>query len=1100
MHAKAARPFLLVRISVLSLLTSLGVAGCGKNSPPTGAATSWTTPASGATATFAEFASSEVRKAADTYPSMALELASPLSLTTSDGTGLELVNLTGRAVIDGPLAFTELKMSFRNPEARVLEGRFSITLPDNAAISRLAMSIDGRWQEAEVVERDLAHRAYEDFLHRRQDPALLEKEAGNQFRARIFPIPANGQKDIIVSYSHVLADKDSPYQIALEGLPTIANLDLQASVMQASGQPKLFALARKNFKPEQNFDAPIANAGNGLRAKNLVAVRVTPTLNKSGSESASPENITVLFDTSASRAPGFAAQVAKLGTLVENLRSENAVNLTVAAFDQSTQLIYAGPARDFGAKELTALRARRPLGASDFVAAIDWLATSTPSGRLVIITDGIPTAGSADAGDLRKSLAKLSAINRLDAILVGGIRDQALASALVRGNFGSDGAVIDGALAATEQAKRIRLATRSGITVAVEGARWTWPQTIDGLQAGDDVVVFAEMNANNSNQPSVDIQFSGGHNEVIKVATAAAVPPLLSRSVAVAEIAKLSAERAELSAKQNAVKRERLKNRIVEISTEQRVLSDYTALLVLETEADYKRYDIKRSALSSIMRVGRNGIELFARDSELVIAKPVVAKLETMDKLKEKDGKKIRRFSDPKPAPAKKIAATTNGDGAPPAPPQEEPVPGRTFEGVLGEASGQQGDGVGTSFSGSSSVENVFVANSALEIADERDARRDQPADADQEEPGVAGGVVGGVVGGVEGAVADNDRDGGDDIDDDDDDDDDDEFAQNLKSSPPALTGQMAMLMSDVDKGATDKAIAAALSWRNEAPGDVMALIGLGAALEKAGRPKLAARAYGSIIDLFPSRADLRRFAGSRLQRLDGQSEIAVDTFAKALKQRPDHLTGHRQHAFALVRASRFADAFSALEKGIAFPFARAPSGGVQILSADLELVGAAWARATPSRRNDIEARLVKRGLKIAGKASLRFVLNWETDANDVDFHIFDGKGGHASYSKQELPSGGELYEDVTNGYGPEAFVIEGAPTAFPYRMQIHYYSRGPMGYGMGQVEVVHHDGGGVLSFDERPFVVMNDRAYIDLGIVDGPPQSGQNKQIAAPL
>ena len=45
----------------------------------------------------------------------------PLSLSASDGAGLELVSLSARAVIEDPLAFTELHLVFRNPEARVRE-------------------------------------------------------------------------------------------------------------------------------------------------------------------------------------------------------------------------------------------------------------------------------------------------------------------------------------------------------------------------------------------------------------------------------------------------------------------------------------------------------------------------------------------------------------------------------------------------------------------------------------------------------------------------------------------------------------------------------------------------------------------------------------------------------------------------------------------------------------------------------------------------------------------------------------------------------------------------------------------------------------------
>jgi hypothetical protein len=85
------------------------------------------------------------------------------------------VALEGRAVVEDPLTFTELKLTFRNPQPRQLEGQFEITLPPGAAISRFAMRIGDSWQEGEVVELQAAREAYEDFLHRRQDPALLGK-------------------------------------------------------------------------------------------------------------------------------------------------------------------------------------------------------------------------------------------------------------------------------------------------------------------------------------------------------------------------------------------------------------------------------------------------------------------------------------------------------------------------------------------------------------------------------------------------------------------------------------------------------------------------------------------------------------------------------------------------------------------------------------------------------------------------------------------------------------------------------------------------------------------------------------------------------------
>ena len=291
--------------------------------------------------------------------------------------------------------------------------------------------------------------------------------------------------------------------------------------------------------------------------------------------------------------------------------------------------------------------------------------------------------------------------------------------------------------------------------------------------------------------------------------------------------------------------------------------------------------------------------------------------------------------------------------------------------------------------------------------------------------------------------------------------------------------------------GRTQEAMATALAWRAAAPGDVLALVALGEAAEALGDVKLAARAYGSIIDLFPSRADLRRYAGERLARLRDAEALAlgIDTYARAVESRPDHPSGHRLLAMALLRAGRHAEAFEAIARGQARAYPPKFPGVDRILAEDMGLCAAALVRSEPHRRDEILGRLRAARARPEDAPSVRFVLVWETDANDVDFHIHDARGGHAYYASKQLPSGGELYADITQGYGPECFTIRGASSerAYPYRLQAHYYRRGPMGYGMGSLQIVEHDGAGGLVFEERPYVVMFDRAYVDLGVVAGP-------------
>jgi uncharacterized protein YfaP (DUF2135 family) len=88
---------------------------------------------------------------------------------------------------------------------------------------------------------------------------------------------------------------------------------------------------------------------------------------------------------------------------------------------------------------------------------------------------------------------------------------------------------------------------------------------------------------------------------------------------------------------------------------------------------------------------------------------------------------------------------------------------------------------------------------------------------------------------------------------------------------------------------------------------------------------------------------------------------------------------------------------------------------------------------------------------------------------------------------KPKLGSGGALYADITTGYGPECFAIAGKARAYPYVLQAHYYARGPMGYGMGKLQVLESDGKGDLRITDHPFVIMKDRAFVELARVERP-------------
>ncbi|MCP2604714.1 VIT and VWA domain-containing protein [Candidatus Aminicenantes bacterium AH-873-B07] len=102
------------------------------------------------------------------------------------------------------IAKTSIDQVFINNYSRDIEGIFIFPLPEKAAISEFSMYIGDEKIEGEILDKEKARRIYEDIVRKLKDPALLEYVGRNMFRARIYPIPAHGEKRIRLIYSEIL--------------------------------------------------------------------------------------------------------------------------------------------------------------------------------------------------------------------------------------------------------------------------------------------------------------------------------------------------------------------------------------------------------------------------------------------------------------------------------------------------------------------------------------------------------------------------------------------------------------------------------------------------------------------------------------------------------------------------------------------------------------------------------------------------------------------------------------------------------------------------------------------------------------------------------
>jgi len=811
--------------------------------------------------------------------------AAPISLTDGEGKRLELITCSERTRVEGPLAETELHLTFHNSEARIREGRFRLVLPRGAFVSRLAMEIDGAFREADVGELSHARAFYESAMHVRRDPLLVEQRGDEELTARVFPIPANGDKQIIVRW---------------------------IATMPGSG-----ALA--------------------VRSGDLLVARVVvPPAEGEGALAAIDRGLVLLVDTSASRGPDFEKQL----TLVEELLATLArrgpqAAVTVAAFDQGVTVVHRGAVGAFGPAELAALRSHGALGASDLEGALVWAAGevhATPATRLVIVGDARATAGSADLTRLRGAARALGAagVERLDVVALGEARSESTMRALAVGPLGHDGMVIEGTRPATEIAARLTMPARSGVQVSLPGARWIWPSSFDGVQTGDKRFVYAELQASAPTAVHVD-----GHTTTL--APVAGTSALLGRAVAKAKIDALVA-RGE--ARGYDVE---LRARIVKLSIEKRVPSPFTAFLVTESERDRQWFlrpppTVAPAAAAQPARTAAPAPSTAGRGRQaaghVVVRPPLIRIAECtfsgrlgpeilQQTVRQQFGRfracyelgllrrgalegrvstKFRIDSDG----AVRVAEDAGSD-----------LPDRQVVSCVVQAFKElqfpaaPGGVITVTYPlvFTPTESDALEATRARTRANERSLMPfvDSPAP-----PPLAPSAP----------------------------------PPPPPPPPQPWTGVYADTRAALERGDLARALELASAARSRDGDDVSALIALGEALEAASLPALAARAYGSIADLHPHDAESLRVAAGRLDVMGkGCMPLAIELWRRAKDDRPDQPAGHHALAMALLRVGAYEQASDTLSAALAITFDERYWHAREVLETDLAFVATALGR-----------------------------------------------------------------------------------------------------------------------------------------------------------
>ncbi|MGR4896438.1 VIT domain-containing protein [Stenotrophomonas sp. LARHCG68] len=138
--------------------------------------------------------------------------APPLISVAKAEQPIQLLRASIEGEVQAGVAQTRIELEFRNPNRRVMEGELQFPLTDGQQVTGFALDIDGELRAAVPVPKERGRQVFEQVIRQKVDPALLEQTAGNQFRLRVYPLPAGGTRRVQLTLRDAMPVRGEAWQ------------------------------------------------------------------------------------------------------------------------------------------------------------------------------------------------------------------------------------------------------------------------------------------------------------------------------------------------------------------------------------------------------------------------------------------------------------------------------------------------------------------------------------------------------------------------------------------------------------------------------------------------------------------------------------------------------------------------------------------------------------------------------------------------------------------------------------------------------------------------------------------------------------------------
>ena len=895
---------------------------------------------------------------------------------------MQLQELSMDILVMGETAVTTMEMTFYNPNDRVMEGEFEFPLSNGQEVSRFALDIDGKLREGVVVDKALGRQAFEDIARRNVDPGLLEKTEGNNFRARVYPMPAQGVRRILIAFEQELSQRDGRdfYFLPIASGVKLKHFKLRTEVVSRKVKADIentlqlyFGQSRNSYISEVKKDNYTLDKNIGLtfpkidKPQLLTASKGTDSYlygnialeKQSLREKEKPKRIGILWDcSSSSQKRDFAKEFALLDAYFKEIKE---VKVALTTFH-----IRSSPAIPFKVENGNWQELRQYLEKLVYDGATDPQAMLFPqeSDEYFLFSDGIFNFRDKNF-DFTRLIGQLHApVNVVSSQLVANGDKLQYLSGATGGSF-----INLNTQEVSEAVKALQYQAFQVLDYKVKKGNVVnlYPQK--GTLVGENFTFSGYLNSEDAtlvvslgypNKVIVEKELTFSKNTAVSDEEFA----LLRRIWAEKKIAQLRREGAESKA-------------IDVVGRRYGIVTEGNSLIVLETAEDYVRYQItppkeleqEYNKLSSEINSEKMEEQKQALERVISQSKEQTSWWQTSYPIKKKNTKKNKEY------------------GTPPPPPPAMMV----------------------------HAEEIAEYNNAAEIL-RYDASDDNAKMADM---GTAGYDI----------IADN---GAQQM--------EMELAEPAAESLGYNPPQARIVLNAYDPDTpylkvleyTDpaKAIETYHKLKKEYGQTPSFYVDVADYFFKRGDLAQAVLVVSNLAELNLEDAQLLRVLGYKLSSYKAYKE-AIEVFRKVVAIREEEPQSYRDLGLALAEDKQYQEAVETLYKVV--------KNAWDDRFGDVQLVTMNDINSLVARHNGIKTNFMDKRLLKSEPVDIRVVLSWDTDNCDMDLWVTDPTDEKCFFDNKLTYLGGKISKDVTQGYGPEEFMIKKAPKG-SYKIEADYF------------------------------------------------------------